>query len=94
MVDFTVTEETVSKLYVEINESKIPLGLTIDFLNEVKGATSFNPLRWTTEYSVVAEPLIEVEVISKTNSGSWYVKDEKARAELYEALINTYDEQN
>jgi hypothetical protein len=32
MIDFTVTEETVSKLYVEINESKVPLGLTIDFL--------------------------------------------------------------
>lgn len=87
----TITK-TVEREYVVLNGEHIRLAKLIDFLEEVEDAEPPFPMRYTTEYSQVADALIEEDIIGRTNRGSWFVEDREAyRSLLDEALDEWYE---
>ena len=87
----TITK-TVEHEYVVLNGEHIRLTKLIDFLKEVEDAEAMFPMRYTTEYSRVADALIEEDIIGRTNRGSWFVEDRGAhRSLLDEALDEWYE---
>lgn len=84
--------KTVEREYIKFGDEEIRIGVFLDFCREVEGSTAFMPMRWERKYEDAAEVLIDKGIVGKTNSGSWYVKDEERLEEMREKAFELYDE--
>lgn len=87
-----VFTKTVERKYVNIGGKEVRLANLIDFLTELEGATQFNSLRYTPEYSNVAEACINEGFVDKNIKGSWILNDNEKREELLEEAYEEWDD--
>lgn len=78
--------DTVEYLYTDIGGEKVRVSKVIDFLEDIIGTSSFNPLRYSVEYSTIGEAFVSIGLVEKTNPGSWFSVDDEALGVIQEEL--------
>jgi hypothetical protein len=85
--------DTVEYLYTDIAGEKVRVSKALDFLEKIIGTSSFDPLRYSVEYSTIAEAFVSLGLVEETNPGSWFSVDDEELAVIQEELEERwYDE--
>jgi hypothetical protein len=92
MVEISVETRTVEREFVLINGEEFPAGIVLDMLNNLEGTDGFmSGLRCSGLEADVADVLVDIGVVSHSNSAGYYLSDEELAAEIYEELLEAYE---
>jgi hypothetical protein len=80
--------KTIERKYTKVNETEVRTATLIDFLNELEDSERMHPVKWCHEFDNAAKPLLNANVINRTNRGNWYANDRDTINEMKNELFD------